>query len=165
MTENEAIEYLKRLKEDYFQPEKISSAFDVATDALKEIQKYRAIGTIEFLTDMKSHYVEVLSDLRQYQNLGTVEEIKDILSTISENQDDVDESGISTGLLHTLLDYAKYKKIGTIEECREAREKVKGYCEPRYLGQNAPIGCRIGECKYGNIIRSYQKFCDECGIK
>ena len=78
MTENEAIEYLKRLKEDYFQPEKISSAFDVATDALKEIQKYRAAGTIEFLTDMKSHYVEVLSDLRQYQKIGIVEGIKDI---------------------------------------------------------------------------------------
>ena len=123
MTENEAIEYLKRLKEDYFQPEKISSAFDVATDALKEIQKYRAAGTIEFLTDMKSRYVEILSDLRQYQ------------------------------------------KIGTVEECREAREKVKGYCKPKYLGQNAPISCRIGKCKCGNTVKSYQKFCDECGIK
>ena len=122
MTENDAIEILKVLNESYFQPEKISNAFDVATDALKEIEQYRAIGTVEFLRGMKDNYVETLSALRQYQKLGTVEEIKDILSIISENQDDVDESGISTGLLHTLLNYAEYKKIGTVEECRKARE-------------------------------------------
>ncbi len=27
------------------------------------------------------------------------------------------------------------------------------------------IGCRDGQCDCGNLIRSYQKFCDECGIK
>lgn len=45
---------------------------------------------------------------------------------VYEGQDDVDESGISTGLLHTLLEYADYKKIGTVEECREARERQSG---------------------------------------
>lgn len=38
-------------------------------------------------------------------------------------------------------------------------------CEPKYLGENVVIGCRIGECNCGNIIRSYQNFCDQCGIK
>lgn len=72
MTENAAIEYLKGLKEDYFQPKRISEALDTAVESLEEVQKYRALGKIEFLTDMKNHYVEVLSDLRQYQNIGTV---------------------------------------------------------------------------------------------
>ncbi len=67
---------------------------------------------------------------RQYRAIGTVEEIKEILQIISEGQDEVDESGISTGLLHTLLEYAEYKKIGTVEECREARERQRGGKKP-----------------------------------
>lgn len=70
--------------------------------------------------------VEALKEIQQYRAIGTAEEIKDILQIISEGQDDVDESGISTGLLHTLLEYAEYKNIGTVEECREARERQRG---------------------------------------
>lgn len=42
---------------------------------------------------------------------------------------------------------------------------MKEECQPKYLGENTAIGCRDGQCKCGNIVRSYQKFCDECGIK
>ncbi|MBD5524552.1 MAG: hypothetical protein HDR04_09050 [Lachnospiraceae bacterium] len=45
-----------------------------------------------------------------------------------------------------------------------AKQNTK-YCVPKYLGENTAIGCRDGECKCGNIVRSYQKFCDECGTK
>ena len=38
-------------------------------------------------------------------------------------------------------------------------------CEPEYLGENTAIGCRIGKCKCGNIVRSYHDFCNECGVK
>lgn len=38
-------------------------------------------------------------------------------------------------------------------------------CEPEYLGENTAIGCRIGRCKCGNIVRSYHDFCSECGTK
>ena len=79
MTENEAIEKLKIFPEWNKVDEWLSGAameelVNTCNNALEEIQKYRAIGTIEFLTDMKSNYVEVLSDLRQYQKIGTVEE-------------------------------------------------------------------------------------------
>ena len=37
--------------------------------------------------------------------------------------------------------------------------------EPKYLGENIAIGCRDGECKCGNIVRSYQNYCDECGSR
>ncbi|MDE7425283.1 MAG: hypothetical protein K2N51_16610 [Lachnospiraceae bacterium] len=160
MTENEAIEYLKGLKEDYFQPEKISNAFNVATDALKEIQKYRELGTIEFLTDMKSNYVEVLSDLRQYQKVGTVEELKEDKAIADEL------SAIEAAKYYAVIsEWKKYQEIGTIEECREARKMIRRHCEPKYLGENIGIGCREGMCECGNIVKSYQKFCDECGIK
>lgn len=38
-------------------------------------------------------------------------------------------------------------------------------CEPEYLGENTAIGCRSGMCSCGNIVRSYQNYCDECGIR
>lgn len=47
----------------------------------------------------------------------------------------------------------------------ETAECQKAFCEPEYLGENTSIGCRVGRCSCGNIVRSYQNFCDECGIK
>lgn len=59
------------------------------------------------------------------------------------------------------LDYAikaikeieQYRAIGTVEECREARERQRKICEPKYLGENVAIGCRDGKCDCGNIVR------------
>ena len=73
---------------------------------------------IEVLTKVN----KALQEIQQYREIGTVDEIKEILQIVSVGQDDVDESGISIGLLYTLLEYAEYKKIGTIEECRRAKE-------------------------------------------
>lgn len=47
----------------------------------------------------------------------------------------------------------------------EATECQKAFCEPEYLGENVVIGCRDGKCSCGNIVRSYQNYCDSCGIK
>ena len=82
MTENEAIEKLKIFPEWNKVDEWLSGAameelVNTCNNALEEIQKYRELGKVEFLTDMKSNYVETLSDLRQYQKLGTVEELKE----------------------------------------------------------------------------------------
>lgn len=112
MTENKAIE--ERIKNAINDIEKIQTLFmqNFGEECLadKEIAEVLQIAKAE-------HEV-----LQQYRAIGTEEEIKEILRIISEGQDDVDESGISTGLLHTLLEYAEYKKIGTVDECQEARE-------------------------------------------
>lgn len=47
-------------------------------NALEEIQKYRALGTVEQLMDMKKDYVEALSDWRQYRKIGTLEELREV---------------------------------------------------------------------------------------
>lgn len=53
----------------------------------------------------------VVDRLAEYEDTGlTPEEIKDILSVLSENQDDVDEDGISMGLIHELLELARYRQ-------------------------------------------------------
>ena len=59
----------------------------------------------------------------------------------------------------------RYRSIGTVEECRKAMEKQIAVCEPEYLGEDTAIGCRIGKCRCGNIVRSYHNFCNECGVK
>ncbi|MDE7156722.1 MAG: hypothetical protein K2O02_01970 [Lachnospiraceae bacterium] len=133
MTENEAIEELKENIELPFGSSISDEASRMAIKALEEIQQYRAIGTVE--------------------------EIKDILQIISDGQDDVDESGISTGLLHTLLEYAEYKKIGTVEECREARERLRAKKYERGIGKD--VRCPVcGTCTT-DIFE--HRFCTYCG--
>lgn len=106
MTKNEAIARMRY-------------RIDTATDIVGKGSGGKAYEDMEIA-------IKALEEIQQYRVIGTVEEIKEILQIVSEGQDDVDESGISTGLLHTLLEYTEYKKIGTVEECREAREKQRG---------------------------------------
>lgn len=62
---------------------------------------------------------------------------------------------------------AEYEDTGLapeqIKELLEQSKKSTEECEPEYLGENIAIGCREGKCRCGNIVRSYQKFCFECG--
>ena len=104
---------------------------------------------------------EVESELNQYQAIGTVEEIKELLQIISEVQDDVDESGISTGLLNTLLEYAEYAKIGTVEECREAMGKQ---ISKKYEIIHPCKGVSYYKCPYcDGLLHISENFCGECG--
>lgn len=115
--------------------------------------------------------INALKEIQEYRAIGTVEEIKEILQLISEGQEDVDESGISTGLLHTLLEYGQYKKIGTVKECQEARErqrakKVKNRKLLRDF-HNIPYSVR-GDCpNCGSIglLSTNTDHCNACGQK
>ncbi len=50
------------------------------------------------------------------------------------------------------------KQLG---ECRGLADIV----HPEYMGENKGVGCRVGQCRCGNLVRSYHKFCNECGVK
>lgn len=114
------------------------------------------------ISSMCRDIIPKLERLEEYEKIGTIEEIKEILQIISEGQDDVDESGISTGLFHALLEYAEYKKIGKVEECREAREKQRTK-KPRFYAHNY----YCGNC--GNLVGNDEfkwkrfMYCDKCG--
>lgn len=107
--------------------------------------------------------ISALEEIQQYRAIGTVEEIKEILQIISEGQDDVEESGISTGLLHTLLEYAEYAKIGTVEEYREAREIQisRKPIKEKIFKTTGYYQCPICGC----LLRPHEKFCEDCGQK
>ncbi|MCI8592688.1 MAG: hypothetical protein HFI88_10180 [Lachnospiraceae bacterium] len=38
-------------------------------------------------------------------------------------------------------------------------------CKPEYMGENRGVGCRVGRCRCGNPVRSYQDFCSGCGVR
>ena len=88
MTESEAIKILKKDScyecaqgtDSPFNCEygecRVAKATRVAIKTLEEVQKYRAIGTVEELQDMKSNYFEALSDWRQYRKIGRLEECR-----------------------------------------------------------------------------------------
>lgn len=132
---------------------------------LQLLNKYQLIGTVEELMRLKESNLSGLElalvavsveKLKKYEAIGTVEEIKEILQLISEGQEDVDESGISTGLLHTLLEYGQYKKIGTVKECQEAREKQKAKkVIDKYMFSECPT------C--GNVEIQNSGYCCACG--
>lgn len=69
-------------------------------------------------------------------------------------------SGFNDDEIGKTVFLAREEAEGALKEMEDS-----GVCEPEYLGENVSIGCRVGQCKCGNIVRSYQKFCDECGIK
>lgn len=115
--------------------------------------------------------ITLIQELQQYRTIGTVEELQSILVEISEGQDDVDDSGISVGLLHTLLEHAAYSKLGTVKECREAVERQQAI-EPikEVCGEETNYKCQCG-CGYltvhkcGFVIGDMPNYCGECGRK
>lgn len=55
--------------------------------------------------------------LAEYEDIGIpADDIKDILAIMSESQDDVDESGISVGMIHDLVELARYRESGLTPE-------------------------------------------------
>ena len=155
MTENEAIKELEKfqLQVEHSIAEEERCEYDNLEKALQEDK--------EFLEafDMA---ITALKEIQKYREIGTVEEIKDLLVTISEASEDVDESGISAGLIKDLIRLGKYREIGTVEDCREAREKQipkkphKNY--EKFSGLWCKCGWYLGKKTCLDI-----KYCPNCG--
>lgn len=116
--------------------------------------------------DLYKITIELIEEVQQYRAIGTVGEIKEILQIISEGQEDVDEDGISTGLLYTLLEYAGYAKIGTVEECRKARERQIGK-KPELYGEfeDGKLLCPNCEKDLMDLAECGFNCCPYCGQK
>ncbi len=151
MTKNEAIARMRY-------------RIDTATDIVGKGSGGKAYEDMEIA-------IKALEEIQQYRVIGTVEEIKEILQIINEGQDDVDESGISTGLLHTLSEYTEYKKIGTVEECREARERqMRKKVNNRKLLRDfnkTPYSVRgdCPNCGSVGLLSMNTDYCNACGQK
>lgn len=108
-----AIDCLKADKE-YLTDMKICDGeeMDIAIKALEEVQKYRAIGTVE---EIKEH----LAELERWHT-GTInQKIKNVFANTStlicHNCDHKDEY-----IEELEAEIEEYRTIGTVEECRDA---------------------------------------------
>lgn len=152
--------------------EKEVAACMLAINALKEIQEYRAIGTVEDLKNLyylRKRYEDETYDycgeygtsecgakaqlerLKVYEEICTVEAIAKVVRFFSVNADG-----------HTITEkldmLAEYKKIGTLEECREAREKQKA----KKVDSNHTFS-KCPNC--GNMDIHKHGYCHVCGQK
>ena len=142
MTPEEAIEILEEIKELddtlYAYNAAYMDALEVALFALKEIQQYREIGTVEEVEqnnrDLKQqinhseHLAEVLKAtqnllkkrerlLKEYYKIGTVEELARAKKYI--------ELSKRHGTIREMIDEcAAYEQIGTVEDFRETVDKL-----------------------------------------
>ena len=124
-------------------------------------EEHRAIPRMDL---RNNGYEKCATKLAEYEDLGlTLEEIKDLLVVISECSEEVDEDGICIGYIRGLIRLAMYEKLGTLEQVQQLKERDTAK-KPIIIGMNGAIGCRVGKCpKCGGILRSYMRFCDECG--
>ena len=91
-------------------------AAGVAIEALKEVQQYLEIGTMEQLKNQKENLNVAYQIISDYEQYGTVEEFKmaqRYMRLVNAH-----------GTIGQVIDScAEYEEIGTVEECREAVEK------------------------------------------
>ena len=54
-----------------------------------------------------------------------------------------------------------------IQKCLKEQPAVseRDIVHPEYMGENRGVGCRVGRCRCGNLVRSYHEFCSDCGVK
>ena len=79
-------------------------------------------------------------------------------------------NGIKTGYWSTSKKEELVQRLAEYEDTGLTPEQVQRLKErdiakkPIIIGVNGAIGCRVGKCpKCGGILRSYMRFCDECG--
>ena len=159
MMENEAIELLRSMqnpKQDYADvvcapafctgfrfvyPEPEDYAIEEAIKALKEIQQYREIGTVEDferLAYLKKRYEDETYDYCGEYGASKCE-LKDRVEKLQE-----------------------YEAIGTVEECREAVEKQKPKKPHRNYKKFSGLWCKCG-WYLGQKQCLDIKYCPNCG--
>ena len=100
--------------------------------------------------------LQAMKDMIELFDTGlTAEDIKDIFIVISESQDDVDENGISDGILRALIELAHYRNTGlTPEQLRQVDEEFSRVSKELGEYKKAEEQSLIPRfpCKIGDII-------------
>lgn len=160
MTENEAIEIFREkymdieyhfAEHDCYMEEydtEFQEAIETATKALKEIQQYRSIGTIDEIE-------QISRDLeRQIEHSERLAEILKSTKDLLKKRENL---------------LKQYYAIGTVEECREARERQRAK-KPINIRLLETSGVHCGVCPvcknpvYADLKNSnHRECCGHCG--
>ena len=149
MTENEAIKELEtsidlaKMCTQNYERKKEIQGYEMAINALEEVQQYRAIGTPEELQDMKNNYFEALSDWRQYRKIGTIEECREAVEKQTAKKVK-SISPVKDGDSYVCL-------IGRCPCCGDILEENTVYCDcgQRYL---------LGDISWHNVTKTIEIF-------
>lgn len=165
MTENEAKLILDVRISRFDHAGDVNEALEIAKQALKEIQRYREIGTVEQVKNQKENLNVAYQIINDYEQYGTIEDFK-----MAQRYMRLVKSHGTIG--QVINSCAEYEEIGTVEECREAVEKQKAkkpicvnykdyvdkidnaeFLEDSYWCPNCKTNLRSG------------KYCNRCGQK
>ena len=181
MTENEAVEILKnnypktckmvngRYQGGFDNTEcNFGQALTMAIKALKEVQQYQEIGTIEELKYFKDMKVRLE---KYHANINVSRLIECFIETVFEN---TKHEGFIILTNQEAKDYEAYCSIGTVEECREAVEKQKPKKPEIYTDtvqtMNGSFQRDVFECPVCgdyvcNVEDEIPRYCQSCGQK
>lgn len=81
-----------------------------------------------------------------------------LLEKFEKELKDFDKKKLSS----TSIDKINREQLTCIITCLQT---AKPTCVPKFVEINNAVGCRVGECDCRNIVRSYEKFCSDCGKK
>ena len=130
--------------------------------ALKEIQNYRKLGTLEELARAKKYIDlakkhgtigEMIDECAAYEEIGTIEQVR--------NQKD------NLNTAYKII--SDYESCGTVEECRKATEKQKPKkciedSRPDHTHYKCPSCGKIQKTKYDNsTFGCILNNCSNCG--
>lgn len=147
---------------EYVYPEPEDYAIEEAIKALKEIQNYRKLGTLEELARAKKYIDlakkhgtigEMIDECAEYEAIGTIEQVR--------NQ----KANLNTA--YKII--SDYESCGTVEECRKATEKqkpkkcIEDSC-PDHTYYKCPSCGKIQKTKYDNsTFGCILNNCSNCG--
>ena len=142
----------------------LRESLEMAITALKEVQQYREIGTVEQVKNQKENLNVAYQIISDYEQYGTIEDFKKAQRYMRLVK--------AHGTIGQVIDScAEYEEIGTVEECREAVEKQKAErieYETDAVFSNGFSHYRIGKCPIcDNRYNSNDEidYCSKCGQK
>lgn len=107
----------------------------------------------------------VIADIDSQPTAYNIDKVVELLDTECKYEDvPVYEGDAETDYYIRMEKAVEIVKSGGLNKTGDNKPD-NGICEPEYMGENVVIGCRVGKCRCGNFIKSYQKFCDECGVR
>lgn len=77
VTEQEAIEIIDLICKELYKPKKVQEALDTAISALKEVQQYREIGTVEEVKNQKENLNIAYQMIGAYELLGALDKLRE----------------------------------------------------------------------------------------
>ena len=128
---------------------------------LKDANRNNQMVCILPKSDIGKCLVNALEEVQKYRAIGTVSELQDLVIGINALADSQFSAADMEKLVNDMKSLYEYRQIGTLDECRQAVEKQKAK-KPSYDDYHR-AGYRCQTCN--NVNPWGYKHCKHCGQK